>query len=106
MHSLGIDARRLRVALIVGATLTAAVTVAAVGVVGWIGLVVPHGARLLVGARFSRLLPVSMLMGAALMLLIDTVSRAIAPVEIPPGVLTALLGGPVLLVLMMRAGRP
>ena len=105
MHSLGIDVRRLRAALIVGATLTAAVTVAAVGVVGWIGLVVPHGARLLVGARFSRLLPVSMLMGAALMLLIDTVSRAIAPVEIPPGVLTAVLGGPVLLVLMMRAGR-
>ena len=72
------------------------------GIIGWVGLVVPHAARLLGGASFSRVLPVSMLMGALLMLLIDTLGRSIAQSEIPPGVLTALVGAPVLFALMLR----
>jgi iron complex transport system permease protein len=106
VRSLGIDVRRLRMALIVGATLATAVTVATAGIIGWIGLVVPHAARLVVGARFSRLLPVSMLLGALLMLVIDTAGRGLAQAEVPPGVLSALLGAPVLFLLMLRRAAP
>ena len=106
VRSLGIDVRRLRMAMIVGATLATAVTVATAGIIGWIGLVVPHAARLVVGARFSRLLPVSMLLGALLMLVIDTAGRGLAQAEVPPGVLSALLGAPVLFLLMLRRAAP
>ena len=105
IRSIGIDAVRLRLLLIACATLAAALTVAAAGIIGWIGLVVPHAARLLVGARFSRLLPVAMLIGGLLMLFIDTLARSLTAAEIPPGVLTALIGGPVLFALMVRGGR-
>lgn len=105
IRSIGIDAPRLRLLLIACATLAAALTVATAGIIGWIGLVVPHAARLLVGARFSRLLPVAMLIGGLLMLIIDTLARSLAAIEVPPGVLTALIGGPVLFALMARGGR-
>ena len=104
IRSIGIDAPRLRLLLIACATLAAALTVATAGIIGWIGLVVPHAARLLVGARFSRLLPVAMLIGGLLMLVIDTLARSLAAIEVPPGVLTALIGGPVLFALMARGG--
>ena len=102
VHALGLRLPVLRAALIAGATLATSATVAAAGIIGWVGLVVPHAARLLVGASFSRVLPVSMLMGALLMLLIDTLGRTVAQSEIPPGVLTALIGAPVLFALMLR----
>lgn len=102
IHALGLRLPVLRAALIAGATLATSATVAAAGIIGWIGLVVPHAARLLVGASFSRVLPVSMLMGALLMLMIDTLGRSVAQAEIPPGVLTALVGAPVLFALMLR----
>lgn len=98
----GVRRHVLRGALVVGATLLTAATVAAAGVIGWIGLVVPHAARLLVGAPFARLLPFSMLMGAILMLAIDTAGRSLGPSEVPPGVLAALIGAPVLFLLMLR----
>lgn len=102
VRALGIRLPRLRFALIVGATLVTAATVAAAGIIGWIGLVVPHAARLLVGASFARLLPVAMLLGALLMLAIDTLGRSVGEAELPPGVLTALIGAPALFLLMMR----
>ena len=102
VRALGVNLRAMRVALVVGATLATAATVAAAGIIGWIGLVVPHAARLLVGARFSRVLPASMLAGALLMVTIDTLGRAIAQAEVPPGVLTAIVGAPALFVLMIR----
>lgn len=102
VRALGVRLPALRLSLVVGATLMTAATVAAAGIIGWIGLVVPHAARLLVGAPFARLLPVSMLLGALLMLAIDTVGRSIGPAELPPGVLTALIGAPVLFSLMLR----
>jgi len=102
VRALGIRLQALRLALVVGATLLTAATVAAAGIIGWIGLVVPHAARLLVGASFARLLPVSMLLGALLMLAIDTLGRNVGQAELPPGVLTALIGAPVLFFLMLR----
>lgn len=101
IHALGIRLQALRLALVLGATLLSAAAVAAAGIIGWIGLVVPHAARLLTGASFARLLPVSMLVGALLMLAIDTLGRSVGQAELPPGVLSALLGAPVLFVLMI-----
>ena len=82
-----------------------AASVAVAGIVGWIGLVVPHMARLLVGPEFSRLLPVSAIFGAAFLLAIDTIARTIAPIEVPPGILTAIVGTPVFIVLLAHARR-
>ncbi|OJX09239.1 MAG: iron ABC transporter permease [Burkholderiales bacterium 70-64] len=104
VHALGVRLPVLRLALVCGATLATTATVAAAGIIGWIGLVVPHAARLLAGASFARVLPISMLLGALLMLLIDTLGRSIAQAEVPPGVLTALVGAPVLFALMLRRG--
>ncbi len=101
-RALGVRIGALRAALVVGAALATAASVAVAGIIGWVGLVVPHAARLLVGAAFSRVLPVAMLLGALLMVVIDTMGRIIAQVEVPPGVLTALIGAPALFVLMVR----
>jgi len=76
--------------------------VAVAGVIGWIGLVIPHLARMLVGPNFNRLLPAALLMGAAYMLLIDTLARTMAAIEIPLGVLTAIIGAPFFLWLLAR----
>ena len=75
------------------------------GIVGWIGLVIPHAARLLVGPEFSRLLPATGLLGAGFLVAADTLARSIAPVELPLGILTAIVGAPVFLWLLARSGR-
>ncbi len=96
----------LRGAVIVACTLAASGAVAVAGLIGWIGLVVPHAARMLVGAAFPRLLPVAVLSGALLMLAVDTLARAVPQAEVPPGVLMALIGAPVLFALLaLRAER-
>jgi iron complex transport system permease protein len=82
-----------------------AASVAICGIIGWVGLVVPHAVRLLIGAEFSRLLPLTMLIGGTFMLLIDTIGRTVAQIEIPPGVLTAALGTPVFIWLMVATFR-
>ncbi len=99
-RALGLDVRRTRFIVIIAATLMTAASVAVCGMIGWVGLVVPHAVRLLVGAEFSRLLPLTMLIGGTFMLAIDTLGRTVAQIEIPPGVLTAAIGTPVFLWLM------
>ncbi|ABD87543.1 FecCD family ABC transporter permease [Rhodopseudomonas palustris] len=103
-RTLGIDVRRTRQVVIAAATLITASVVAVSGVIGWVGLMVPHMARLLVGPRFDRLLPTSILIGAAFMVLVDTLARTAARIEIPIGVLTALIGGGLFVWLMTRRG--
>ena len=78
----------------VSASLLAAVCVSTSGIIGFIGLIVPHLMRYLVGPDHRRLLPTSALAGALLLLFADTLTRAVLPVEVPIGVLTALIGGP------------
>ena len=92
--SLGVETARIRVTLLLIASLVTAVCVAVTGIIGFIGLIVPHLMRYLVGPDNRRLLPASILAGAILLLLADTVTRAVLPVEVPIGVLTALIGGP------------
>lgn len=103
--SLGVPVGRLRLAIIGCATLATASAVSLAGVIGWVGLVIPHAARLLVGAGFARVLPLSVVLGAAFMLAVDTLCRTIAATEIPPGVVTAFVGTPVFLALLAVAFR-
>jgi iron complex transport system permease protein len=104
-RALGVDTRTLRTLVVACATLMTASAVAISGIIGWIGLLVPHAARLLVGPDFGRLLPLAMLLGAAFLLAVDTLCRTIATIEVPPGVLTALIGTPFFLWLFALARR-
>ncbi len=103
-RSLGVEAGRLRLIVVALATLIAAGTVAVAGIVGWVGLVVPHAARLLVGADTRRLLPASASMGACYLLFVDDLARSITAGEVPIGILTALIGAPVFALLLRRDG--
>jgi len=93
-RALGVPTGGLRIAIIAAATLVTSASVATAGVVGWVGLVVPHIARTLVGPDFGRLIPAAALIGGGFLLLIDTLARTAAPVEIPLGILTAFVGTP------------
>lgn len=103
-QALGVAVRRLRLALVAAATLATAAAVSLAGIVGWVGLVVPHVARLLVGPEFSRLLPASLLLGGGFLVAADTLARTAAPIELPLGILTALVGAPFFLLLLARSG--
>ena len=90
--------------LIIGcATLLTSLSVSISGNIGWIGLVVPHFARMLVGANYSKLLPASMLVGGAFMLAVDTVARMLYTVEIPLSIITAVIGAPFFFFLLARS---
>jgi iron complex transport system permease protein len=101
-RALGIEVGRLRAIVIAAATLVTASVVAISGVIGWLGLMIPHMARLLVGPRFDRLFPAAILLGAAFMVGVDTLARSAARIEIPLGVLTAVIGGPAFVWLLAR----
>ena len=92
--SLGVETAKVRKILLLTASFMTAVCVAVTGIIGFIGLIVPHLMRYLVGPDNRKLLPASALAGAILLLLADTLTRAVLPVEVPIGVLTALIGGP------------
>ena len=103
---LGIDIERVKRELVLLTALGVGACVAVTGLIGFVGLVVPHLVRLLLGADHRRVIPASMLLGAALLLLADVVARLlVAPAELPIGILTALLGAPFFLVLLLRAQR-
>jgi iron complex transport system permease protein len=103
--ALGVDTRRVRLAVIGAATLMTAAVVSVSGIIGWIGLLIPHFARLLVGPDFARLLPAAMLLGAGYLVAVDTLARTIAPLEIPLGVLTAFIGAPAFIWLLAISRR-
>ena len=100
--TLGVDTRRLTLLLLATASLMAAVCVSVSGIIGFVGLLVPHMVRALAGPDHRGLLPLSVLAGALLMLAADTVTRAVLPSEVPIGVLTALIGGPVFCMIFRR----
>jgi ABC-type Fe3+-siderophore transport system permease subunit len=102
---LGVPPPRTRIVLLALAAVLAAAAVATAGAIGFVGLMAPHAARLLVGPGHRRLVPIAALLGAALLLLADLVGRSAldASREIPSGVVTALLGAPLLLWLLRRA---
>jgi iron complex transport system permease protein len=93
-RALGVATGPLRIAIVAAATLVTSASVATAGIIGWVGLVVPHLARSLVGPDFARLLPAAAILGGGYLLLIDTLARTMAQVEIPLGILTAVIGTP------------
>jgi iron complex transport system permease protein len=93
--SLGVDVRRVRLALVVAATLGTAAAVAVTGLIGFVGIIVPHAIRLATGVGYRTLLPLSVIVGAGFLVLADVVARtALSPAEIPLGVVTAFFGAP------------
>ena len=102
--ALGINVEKMRLIIIFCATLMTSAAVSISGVIGWVGLVVPHISRMIVGPNYSRLLPMSMVLGASFMLLVDDLSRTITATEIPLGILTSLVGAP-LFAYLIRRGR-
>jgi iron complex transport system permease protein len=103
--SLGIPVRSWRLAIIAVATAVCALTVALAGTIGWVGLVIPHVARLLVGPAHRRLLPLSMTLGAAFLLCADTAARSLTVSEIPIGIVTDLVGVAAFLAVLPRMRR-
>lgn len=100
----GIGLERVRLVLLVAAALLAAFSVTAIGVIGFVGLVAPHAARALVGARHTRVIPVAILLGALLVSVADTVGRSvIAPAQLPAGLVVALIGAPYFVWLLWRS---
>jgi len=104
-RALGVDVKKVRLILIACATLMTAAVVSFAGVVGWVGLIIPHFARMLVGPGFARLLPAAILIGAAFMLAVDTLARTISTTEVPLGIITSLIGAPIFVVLLARGRR-
>jgi iron complex transport system permease protein len=103
--ALGVDTTRTRALVVAAATLATSAVVSVSGTIGWVGLLIPHFARMLVGPDFTRLLPAATLMGAGYLLAVDTLARTIARVEVPLGVLTALVGAPFFVWLLASSRR-
>lgn len=101
-RALGVNTDLLRAGLILCATLVTAASISVSGMIGWVGLVIPHLSRKIIGSDNRGLLPCSMLVGAAFLLLVDDVSRNLLATEIPIGILTAVIGAPFFIYLLLR----
>ncbi|KZX12177.1 FecCD family ABC transporter permease [Methanobrevibacter filiformis] len=101
-QAMGINTSKLRLFLIIISTLITAAAVSISGIIGWIGLIVPHMSRILTGPDNTTLIPASMSFGASFLLLMDNIARVTFTVEIPIGILTALIGAPLFLVLLKK----
>lgn len=101
-RSMGVNTDRLRLMVILSATVLTAASVSVSGMIGWVGLVIPHLSRRMVGNDCRYLLPMSMIFGAAFLLLVDNFARCLTAVEIPIGILTAFVGAPFFVYLMVR----
>jgi iron complex transport system permease protein len=101
-RSYGVDVKRSRTLVIICCSIITAASVALSGIIGWIGLVIPHLAKIFTGPDFRRLLPVSLMLGGIYLLIIDDFCRLISSAEIPLGVVTALLGTPIFAYFMLK----
>jgi iron complex transport system permease protein len=104
-RAMGSETGKLRIIIIGACTLLTASAVAVAGIIGWVGLIIPHLARGLVGPDYGRLLPVSGVIGGVYLLLVDDLARMAGPLELPIGILTALIGAPFFIFLMARTRR-
>lgn len=103
-RTMGVDVPKIRGIVIACATLITAASISVSGMIGWVGLVIPHFARMLIGCDYRKLLPASVLMGAAFLLIVDNIARLATTSEIPIGILTSFVGAPFFLYLIMREG--
>ena len=105
-QSLGLNVTRLRLVVVLAASLATAAAVAVAGLIGFVGIIVPHTVRLMVGGSYRSVLPLSVLFGASFLIIVDVLARTVvAPAEIPIGVITALVGAPFFLVVLRRNRR-
>ncbi len=105
-QSLGLNVGRLRLVVVVAASLATAAAVAVAGLIGFVGIIVPHTVRLLVGGSYRSVLPLSVLFGASFLILVDLLARTVvSPAEIPIGVITAFIGAPFFVAVLRRSGR-
>ena len=102
--SMGINTSRLRLVVIICATLLTAISVSISGVIGWVGLVIPHFCRMIFGYDFRRLIPTNMLFGATFLIVVDNVARLATTSEIPIGILTSFIGAPIFVYLILTGG--
>ena len=103
-RAMGVHTDRLRLAVILSSTVLTAAAVSVSGMIGWVGLVIPHLSRRIVGSDCRRLMPMACLFGAAFLLLVDDMARCLTATEIPIGILTAFVGAPFFIYLMVRGG--
>ena len=101
-QSLGLNVKRIRAVLILAATLLTAASVAVGGMIGWIGLIIPHMCRFIVGPNYKNLVPMSVLAGGIFLLVVDCLARTLFTVEIPLGILTSLIGAPFFVYLLFK----
>lgn len=102
--SMGVNVKRLRLYVIIASTMITAACVSMCGMVGWVGLLMPHIARMLFGSNNSKIVPISMCLGAAFLVIVDTFARAATAAEIPISILTAVIGAPFFILLLKRTG--
>lgn len=103
-RSLGINVKKTRLIFILAATLITASSVSICGQIGWIGLIIPHLVRLMMGSNNLYTLPLGISFGAGFMVLIEALSRAVSVIELPISILTAIIGAPIFIILMRRSG--
>ena len=103
-HTLGVNVSLLRVLVILASTMITASVVSMCGLIGWVGLLIPHISRMLFGNDNRRVIPASIGLGAIFMLLIDTLARTVSASEIPVSILTAVIGAPVFIILLRKTG--
>ena len=103
--TLGLDTGRIRMIVVICSTLMTAASVSISGIIGWIGLVIPHLGRILVGPDYRILVPTTLLLGSTYLLIIDNIARAVTTVEIPLGILTSLIGAPFFIFLLLNKVR-
>ncbi len=102
--SMGIDTTKLRLVVIICATLLTAISVSISGVIGWVGLVIPHFCRMIFGYDYRRLVPANLLFGATFLMVVDNVARLATTAEIPIGILTSFIGAPIFVYLILTGG--
>lgn len=102
-QALGIDTRKLRFFAIICSTLITAASISISGIIGWVGLIIPHLSRMIVGPNYKVLLPTSIVIGGTYLLLVDDIARIVAVTEIPLGILTSIIGIPFFLFLLIKS---
>lgn len=103
--ALGVNTQAVRLIVITAATLITSSVVSVCGQIAWIGLIIPHLSRMIVGPDYNKLLPLSILMGGTYLLLVDNIARTAIQIEIPLGILTSLIGAPLFIFLLLKSGK-
>lgn len=104
-RSLGINPHRLQIIFIISSTLLSSASVSLCGMIGWVGLIIPHMARLLVGPNFQKMLPATMLIGSTFLLVVDNLARCLFETDIPLGIITAIIGAPFFIILLLKGNK-